>query len=536
MTPPMFLLLLAARLLLAAVFALSGITKLIDRPGARRAMVDFGLPAQWARFAAPILSIAEVVVALLLLFAPLAWVGAVGALLLLAIFVGAIGVNLALGRTPDCNCFGQLHSAPIGWKTLVRNGVLAAVALVLVAQGPTGIPSLAATFAAFGALFAESSWMWIGAAILLLLATAIGLLTWFMVNLLRQNGRLLLRIEALERATGHVEEEGDETPVGLPVGTPAPAFALPRISGEVATLATLLNQPRARGKPLLLYFSNPSCAPCNGFMPQISEWQKQTRFGVVVISTGSVESNRTSVEQHALTDLLLQQDREVAEQFGVPATPGALFVDAQGRIASPVALGPDAIRALVQETLSAGALHLHLAQSAAAQRARQSNGNGAQPPRPNLLPLGSNPPTFALADLDGVGHTLEEQRGVETLLLFWNPDCGYCQRMLPKLREWEERTANAGAADSPRLLLLSAADANRHPADSLHAPILLDEGFRVGRAFGADGTPSALLINGEGKVASALVVGESAIFNLLMAGDPLTLHGTPPGNAHVNGN
>ncbi len=47
---------------------------------------------------------------------------------LLSVFVVGITYNLARGRNPECHCFGQLHSAPAGWKTLARNGVLAAVA------------------------------------------------------------------------------------------------------------------------------------------------------------------------------------------------------------------------------------------------------------------------------------------------------------------------------------------------------------------------------------------------------------------------
>ena len=45
--------------------------------------------------------------------------------MLLSLFVIAIAANLLLGRRPDCNCFGQIKSTPIGWTTVVRNAVLA---------------------------------------------------------------------------------------------------------------------------------------------------------------------------------------------------------------------------------------------------------------------------------------------------------------------------------------------------------------------------------------------------------------------------
>ncbi len=33
---------------------------------------------------------------------------------------------------------------------------------------------------------------------------------------------------------------------------------------------------------------------------------------------------------------------------------------------------------------------------------------------------------------------LEDFRGEETMVLFWNPGCGFCQQMLPDLKAWEE--------------------------------------------------------------------------------------------------
>src|SRR5439155_8884942 len=65
-----------------------------------------------------------------------AWWGTLGTLVLLLLFVGGIGYNLAHGRTPDCHCFGQLHSAPASWPTLIRNLILVAIAATVVGLGP----------------------------------------------------------------------------------------------------------------------------------------------------------------------------------------------------------------------------------------------------------------------------------------------------------------------------------------------------------------------------------------------------------------
>src|ERR671919_410967 len=131
--------LLIARLVLGAVFTIAGVAKLADLKGSRQAIVDFGVPSALAAPLGLLLPLAELAVAATLLPASTAWWGAVGALALLLLFVVGISVNLARGRKPECHCFGQLHSAPAGPKTLARNGALAAVAAFVVWQGSDGV-------------------------------------------------------------------------------------------------------------------------------------------------------------------------------------------------------------------------------------------------------------------------------------------------------------------------------------------------------------------------------------------------------------
>src|SRR5436305_4678341 len=131
----MTLLLVFARLLLCVVFLIAGLAKLADLARSRQALRDFGVPAALADPFGLLLPLAELAVAMALLLPATAWWGALGAFALLLLFVGGIGYNLARGRTPDCHCFGQLHSAPAGWPTLMRNLVLAAVAAVILVLG-----------------------------------------------------------------------------------------------------------------------------------------------------------------------------------------------------------------------------------------------------------------------------------------------------------------------------------------------------------------------------------------------------------------
>ncbi len=121
----MDVLLLAARLILAAVFLVSGISKLFDLAGSQAAMRSFGVPESMTRAGGYLLPIVELAIAVLLIPETTALWGATLALILLAVFIVGIAYNLSRGRKFDCHCFGQLTTSEIGPSTLIRNVVLA---------------------------------------------------------------------------------------------------------------------------------------------------------------------------------------------------------------------------------------------------------------------------------------------------------------------------------------------------------------------------------------------------------------------------
>jgi peroxiredoxin/uncharacterized membrane protein YphA (DoxX/SURF4 family) len=505
----MDLALLLARVLLAGVFVVAGLAKLADLAGSRQALRDFGVPAVLANPFGLLLPVAELVVALALLPTISAWWGALGALALLLLFVIGISFNLAHGRQPDCHCFGQLHSAPAGWPTLIRNLGLAGVAGVIVAFGRS-TPGLSA----FDWLSLLSLSQRIDALVgMLLLALLIGE-GWLLVQVMAQQGRLLLRIEAMEAqraATGMapqpiLAEKIVSAVAGLPVGSPAPSFALPTLTGEPTTLDAL----RALGKPVVLLFSDPGCGPCNALLPEIGRWQREhaRTMVVVLISRGTIEANRPKVMEYGLTHVLLQKDWGVAQAYQAFGTPSAVLVHRDGTIGSPLAQGADALRTLIDKTLNSSVLNT-LPMLAA------SNGNRQRTMTASRLPTsprrGEPAPEFSLLDLSGQTIHLSDFRGSKTLLLFWRPSCGFCQRMLPDLQAWEARPAE----EAPRLVLILTDSVESNQAMGLRSPVLLDQdGMRVGRLFGATGTPMAVLIDEEGKIASELAAGAPAVLTL----------------------
>lgn len=62
--------------------------------------------------------------------------------------------------------------------------------------------------------------------------------------------------------------------------------------------------------------------------------------------------------------------------------------------------------------------------------------------------------------------------------------------------------------------MISTGSAAANRAMGLSSTVVLDQSFAAGSAFAATGTPSALLLDAEGRVASAVAVDAEACFEL----------------------
>ena len=681
----MDLVLLLARIALAAVFVVAGVAKLADLPGSRKAVRDFGVPERLAPAFGLLLPIAELMAAAALLPVSTARWGALLALALLLVFIAGIGYNLARGRTPDCHCFGQIHSAPAGWPTIARNAGLAVVALFIGVAGWSD-PGYS-TIAWLGDLSGTGLALLSGGIVALAMLAG---LTWVAVNLIGQNGRLLLRLEAVEAAlaAGGATSSGGAlsavpgstapanpaaAPLGLPVGTPAPAFSLPDLDGTPVSLATL----RAGGLPQLLLFTDPNCGPCNEVMRNVSRWEQACagRMEITVLSRGSREANLAKRDEHALTSVLIQSNRDLGDAYQVKGTPAAVLVAADGTIGAPTAGGLDAVRGLVSR-LAQGETARSAATATAptvvatpstvpsvapafrlpdldgrpvaladllahrlpvalyftdpqcdpcdvllpdlarwqrdyadritvalvsrgtpeANRAKMQplgianvllqndmelieaygmtqapavvivqpdgtrDGDPAygdlqirvlvarvadvpeirpEPPSPvsdataeRVLRIGDGIPSIELPAIGGELADLANVRGAETVLLFWSPTCGYCLRMLNDLKAWE---ANRSAG-SARLVVISTGTAEMTRAHGFRSPVVLDQGQGIGRRFGTRGTPAAIRIDAQGRVASPVASGATAVLGMLRAGAPAPITPEPtPTAVSANG-
>jgi len=484
--------LLLIRLILAAIFAVAGVGKFLDLDGSETAIKNFGVPENLAKPFSVLLPLGEMLIAFLLIPATTAWFGALGAFLLLLTFIGGMLYQMKLGNAPDCHCFGQIHSEPVGKKSLIRNIVFAALAFILLVQGINGQGA---------GIFDSTNDSTEGNPMTFILSLAtVGLLgaaVYFLKTISEQQTQIMRRIEMLELIS---HEGGRETTRedltnpgdGLLVGSPAPDFTLPDINDKNVAFEHLL----AQAKPLLFFFISPTCAPCAALLPEIETRQKELKDKVnfIFISSGSAEANLEKFAGENLKQILLQKDREVSELFGAQWTPTALLVNSDGTIASRPAAGDKGIRELVErikaETFDGGNLYV---------------GNGAE------TKLGANLPEFFEADIFDKSVASNDFLGKKTLVTFWSLGCPHCVNMLEDLRDWDK----SKGANEPNLLVLSEGEAEAHKSMNLQSPVVLDKERKISKELGMSGTPSAVLINEDGKIISETAVGTAQIWTLL---------------------
>jgi uncharacterized membrane protein YphA (DoxX/SURF4 family)/thiol-disulfide isomerase/thioredoxin len=319
---------LVARLVLVGVFALAGVTKLMNLAGSREAVEGFGVPPGLARSIGTVLPFAELAVAAALLPTASARWGGVGAAVLLAGFSAAVARALRQGLAPDCNCFGQVASEPVSARTLMRNGGLAVLALLVAIAGPgSGLSSWTTSRSAADVLAAIAT---VTAAVLATVVYA-------------------RRSATIQATDGVISVGGDNS--ALIEGTPAPEFALSDLDGTRVSLGTLL----ARGRPVVLVFASPICPPCRQLLPHLGRWNRVIGGDVtlVVVESACQPHDVSDEMRAALSGLiaLTEPRRELAEAYGAPATPCAISLTADGLISSAPMPGSGQVERLIRRVL-----------------------------------------------------------------------------------------------------------------------------------------------------------------------------------------
>ena len=326
-------------------------------------------------------------------------------------------------------------------------------------------------------------------------------------QLLRQQGRILLRLDDLEqsatRGLGTVAESAELQPIGLSVGAPFPAFRYPDVAGRIFGL-----QDFAGKRALLVHWSAECgfCAAIGKELVVLEDAFTKAKAQLILLSRNDGSASRKQAEQLKLKSpiLLAKDGSEALELFDDFGTPAAYLLDEQGRVARPLVVGSGEVLTLARQ-LAAGTERKRLPGERALAESRIERKG---------LKGGTPAPGFRLPDLSGRTVSLEEYRGRKLLLVFTDPHCGPCDQIASELaRLHREHQANV-----LQVLMVGRGEAeeNRKEArqNGFDFPVVLQKKWELSKQYGIFATPVAFLINEEGIIARDVATGADAILEL----------------------
>ncbi|MFD4351112.1 MauE/DoxX family redox-associated membrane protein [Nocardia sp. NPDC058519] len=133
------------------------------------------------------------------------------------------------------------------------------------------------------------------------------------------------------------------------------------------------------------------------------------------------------------------------------------------------------------------------------------------------LPVGAVAPEFELLAVEGGRISLESllAPGKAVLLVFVHPGCELCAALARELPRWQSRVREALT-----IVLVGNGDLTEHAAwgraqEVGDIPVLVQQGNEAALRYRVRGTPSAVLIGADGRVAGAVARGAIAVRELI---------------------
>ena len=150
----------------------------------------------------------------------------------------------------------------------------------------------------------------------------VALLTVVVLGLVRQLGLIHLRLGP--------EEHLLTTREGLEVGTPAPVFReIDLLSEKDIALDDL------KGRPSVLVFVSPSCAPCTALMPHLNTFQRSNdgKVNILLFSQSEPQASLELAKTHQLKmPIISDPEGAISKAYQVRATPFAYGLDEAGLV------------------------------------------------------------------------------------------------------------------------------------------------------------------------------------------------------------
>jgi peroxiredoxin len=329
----------------------------------------------------------------------------------------------------------------------------------------------------------------------------------FLFQLLKQQGRILLRLDALD-STRLTRDDAETSRRGLDIGTAIGNFELRDLTGQTTSLSHF------RGRRVLLIYWGAECGFCDMTAAALTGMQtalEENQTQLLLVAYGDTEANRKVAAEHGLSCPILLLDGSttqasmVSTAFQYCGTPSAYLLDEKGRVSRPLAAGMEQVLDLARDATvkRLGPRKLPLAASRIER---------------NGLRKGAIAPTFSLPDIHGETVSLGQFRGRIVLLVFSDPQCGPCDELAPKLVYLHRKQSNKGIA----IVMIGRGQADQNRAKAMHHgirfPVVLQDRWKLSREYGIFDTPVAFLIDRDGIIMSDVAKGPDRIMELAQEG------------------
>ncbi|MEI2712447.1 MAG: MauE/DoxX family redox-associated membrane protein [Nocardioides sp.] len=267
------------------------------------------------------------------LFLPAGWPARLGALAatgLMLIYWGLIARGLTFDPRPTCGCFGRIGQNQVTERTLVRNTLLVAVAVVWTVATWQG-DSLPALLGDLG----STGWWWV-----------VGALT---VSALTYLITAPPRPKRASAAAHPPQAAAEPSPVDDEldyIRERIPEAALQRTDGTMATLYEL-----ASSQAVLLVSINCFCGSSHRMAESLADWRERLpSLKVALLTTNSIEVTRHSLPLlQDDDDMLYDHASLVWRALKLPASPAAVLLGADGMLAGGPVHGVEEIEAFITD-------------------------------------------------------------------------------------------------------------------------------------------------------------------------------------------
>jgi peroxiredoxin/uncharacterized membrane protein YphA (DoxX/SURF4 family) len=192
-----------------------------------------------------------------------------------------------------------------------------------------------------------------------------------------------------------------------------------------------------------------------------------------------------------------------------------VFIWWQSRIEAPASI-PNTLAHLSQVEWLMASLALLIAVAAVVYaQQRQKRWPVETPATPQGLPLDTVAPPFQLDAYEGGTRSLDQLLGdgKPLLLVFTNPNCGPCVALFSEIKDWQQ-----AHREQLTIALISFGTIKEnfvHVARNGLGQVLLEKKREVAEKYGATLTPTAVMVNTSGRIASPLAAGAEEIRKLL---------------------